>query len=106
MEEILKINLRIVLVDLRGFGDSSYNNKLTSVEELSLDLADFCEKLSLKSIHICGWSLGAVVSLLLASQYPNLIQKCILVAGAHIEGYKLYRSAENGEISNDHILDL
>ena len=82
---------RCVAVDLRGFGDSSYNERFDTLEELADDVALFIDALELGPVYLVGWSNGGGVSLKLCAKYPEKIRKFFDIEGAGHKGYPVYQ---------------
>ena len=82
---------RCVAVDLRGFGDSSYNNRFDTLEELADDVALFMDALQLPAAYLVGWSNGGGVGLKLCAKYPEKVKKFFDIEGAGLKGYPLYQ---------------
>ena len=89
--ERIKQKYRCVAVDLRGFGDSSYNNRFDTLDELAEDVNLFTEKMGIKSYYLVGWSNGGGVSLKLCAKYPEKVKKFFDIEGAGHKGYPLYQ---------------
>lgn len=87
----IKDQYRCVAVDLRGFGDSSYNNRFDTLEELADDVALFIDALALGQVYLVGWSNGGGVSLKLCAKYPEKVKKFFDIEGAGLKGYPLYQ---------------
>lgn len=87
----LKDKYRCVALDLRGFGDSSYNERFDTLEELCDDVNLFTEALGIDSYYLVGWSNGGGVSLKLCSKYPEKVKKFFDIEGAGLKGYPLYK---------------
>ncbi len=87
----IKDRYRCIAIDLRGFGDSSYNNRFDTLEELADDVNLFTEVLGLDSYYLVGWSNGGGVSLRLCAKYPEKIKKFFDIEGAGLKGYPLYK---------------
>ncbi len=66
----------VYLVDLRGHGQSSLVNEY-HYQDMVDDLTEFIRKLKLESPAICGFSDGAIVGLMFASQYPDSLSRLI-----------------------------
>lgn len=96
--ENMKNEYRILSPDLRGFGDSSYNTAIDSLEDLSDDLAMFLNALNVKNVHVFGWSAGGPVVLKLAAKYTNLVDKIILIESGSYRGYPIYQKDEVGQV--------
>lgn len=78
--------------DLRGFGDTTYNNPISTLKELSDDVKLFADELGLKNFNIFGWSLGGGVVLQFAADYPEYVNKVMVSGSVGIKGYPLYKS--------------
>jgi pimeloyl-ACP methyl ester carboxylesterase len=87
----IKDKYRCIAVDLRGFGDSSYNNRFDTLEELADDVAAFTDALGIDSFYLIGWSNGGGVSLRLCAKYPEKVKKFFDIEGAGLKGYPLYK---------------
>lgn len=78
--------------DMRGFGDTTYNNPIISLKELAADIKLFVDKLGLKKFNIFGWSLGGGVVLQFAADYPEYLDKTIISGSVGLKGYPLYKT--------------
>ena len=88
--------MRLVAPDLRGFGDSSYNSRFSTMLELAEDVKMFADALGIKKAHIAGWSAGGPVAFELAVKYPEFVQSLFIIQGAGHKGYPLYRRSPDG----------
>lgn len=84
-------SLRVIAPDLRGFGDSTYQNRVRSLRELAEDLALFLDGLKIPRAAIAGWSLGGGVAMEFAAAYPEKTEKLILIASTTHRGYPIYK---------------
>ncbi|MDP3386173.1 MAG: alpha/beta hydrolase [Eubacteriales bacterium] len=84
-------------VDLRGFGASSYNRRISSLKELSEDLKLFVDELGLNKFALVGWSTGGGIVMHFAIDYPNLVDKLILVESVGIKGYPMLKKDGKGQ---------
>jgi len=76
---------RIIAPDVRGFGQSTYGGNLRKIDHLAWDGASMIRSLCNQSVSIAGISLGGLISLQIALDYPELVQKLILInAFAHL----------------------
>ena len=89
--ERLKDDYRCVAVDLRGFGDSSYNNRFDTLEELADDVSAFIDALDLGAVNLVGWSNGGGVGLKLCAKYPEKVKKFFDIEGAGLKGYPVFK---------------
>lgn len=87
----IKDKYRCIAVDLRGFGDSSYNNRFDTLEELADDVNLLTEALGIDSYYLVGWSNGGGVSLKLCAKYPDKVKKFFDIEGAGLKGYPVYK---------------
>lgn len=90
----IKDQYRCIAVDLRGFGDSTYNQRFDSLGELAEDVNLLLEKLEIPSVYLVGWSNGGGVALKLCAQHPEKIKKFFDIEGASLKGYPLYKKDE------------
>lgn len=56
-------NYNIFAPDMRGYGNSSYNNKIKSMGDFASDIKEFILKLNINNFTMVSWSLGAGVAL-------------------------------------------
>ncbi|MFF2446664.1 alpha/beta fold hydrolase [Neobacillus sp. NPDC058068] len=80
-------NYKLYAVDLRGFGDSSYNNLVMSIKDFSDDVKLFVDEIGLKDFSVAGWSTGGAVAMHFAADYPGYCNKLILLASESTRGY-------------------
>lgn len=91
-------DFRVIIPDLRGFGDSTYNSRIDSINDLALDLAYLLEELEVKDIDVLGWSLGGAVAMELALNCPKLVKNLILLSSASLKGYPTFKKDEKGQV--------
>lgn len=82
--------------DLRGFGESSYNNRITGIQDFSEDLAAFIEAIELETFSLIGWSTGGAVCMQYVADYPGKCDKLVLLASASTRGYPFFGTTEDG----------
>lgn len=88
---------KLIAVDLRGFGISSYHRRITSLKDFSDDVALFFKASGLKQAAVAGWSTGGAVAMQLAADHPEYVRKLILMESVGIKGYPLPKSDESGQ---------
>lgn len=81
--ELLKKHYTLYLIDSRGHGQSE-KVSVYNYQDMCNDIVDFIVQLQLKDITYMGSSDGAIIGILIASQYPDIISNLIL-AGPNIE---------------------
>lgn len=91
----------MIFIDMRGYGRSSYNFPINSIEELANDVFLFVNKLGInKNLNLLGFSLGGAVALQFACKNSELLDNLILVSTSGITGFPIH----NGK--NKRILTL
>jgi len=69
---------QVISVDLRNHGRSPHRDSQTYTE-MAIDLLELCDTLGLDRIHLVGHSLGGKVAMQFATQYPDKLEKLIVV---------------------------
>jgi pimeloyl-ACP methyl ester carboxylesterase len=87
---------KIYALDMRGFGESSYNNPNMSIKGFSDDVKLFVDEIGLKDFSIIGWSTGGAVGMQFAADYPGYCEKLILLASASTRGYPFFGTSPEG----------
>jgi pimeloyl-ACP methyl ester carboxylesterase len=82
---------RLIAPDMRGFGDSSYNDGFSSLTELAEDIKLFADAIGITKVHVAGWSLGGGVALQLAVLYPELVSSLFLIEGVSHKGMTFFK---------------
>lgn len=95
--EKLASNYKIIAPDLRGFGDSSYNNRFDSLHELANDLIEFLDSLKVKNAYLVGWSTGGGVIMVIAAKRPDLVKKMVLLESVSPKGYPIFKKDAKGQ---------
>lgn len=81
VEELAK-HYKVIFVDCRGRGASTYNKNVELTFDLQIeDLKQFLDKLNIQKTHIVGWSDGGILALLMAIQHPEKVDKIVSMAG-------------------------
>lgn len=86
----------IYAVDMRGFGGSTYHNRITSIKDFSEDIKLWIDTLTLKDFTMIGWSTGGNVAMQFCADYPGYAAKLVLFASGSTRGYPFYRSNADG----------
>lgn len=72
--------LRVILPDVRGFGESQVAVPGFSMDDLAEDLAALLDHLCLERAFIGGHSMGGYIALAFARRYPQRVQGLALIA--------------------------
>ena len=94
--ERLPKDIKVFALDMRGFGDSSYYRRISSLADLANDVHLFTEALKIKPAYVVGWSLGGGVALELAAAHPRDVLKLILINSTTHRGYPIFKKNESG----------
>jgi len=70
----------LILLDNRGIGDSTDDERPFDIARLANDAAHVIETLGFERISMLGWSMGGFISQTLALQQPNRVNKLILLS--------------------------
>lgn len=86
--------------DMRGYGNSSYNNKITTIDDFAKDLKEFIIKLDIKNFSLVSWSLGCGIALELSKdeEINNRIKNQIFLAPI---GYEAFRASGADILTNN-----
>lgn len=95
--EAMPDGYRMVAVDMRGFGISSYNTPINSLKDFADDIKEFIDILGLKDFTVVGWSTGGGVAMELVANYPGYANKLILLETVGYKGYPIFRKDANGQ---------
>lgn len=92
---------QVISVDLRNHGRSPHNDSQT-LTDMAEDLRQLCDDLGLAQLHLLGHSLGGRVAMQFATQYPERVNKLIVVD----MGIRAYADAHTHLIDAMLALDL
>ena len=92
--------VRVLAVDLRGFGDSETLpvDATRGVRDFSDDVAAVADELDLGAVHVVGWSLGGGVVMQLLLDRPDLVASLTLVSP--VSPYGFGGAAADGSLLN------
>ena len=74
---LLSQSLCVVRYDCRGHGASAVPPGPYTIEQLGLDFLALLDTLQIERAHICGLSLGGLVALWAAAQYPERVIRAV-----------------------------
>lgn len=74
----LKSSNRIIAVDIRGFGNSTDEKSILSIDLFSEDLIAFMDKLNIEKAIVCGLSMGGYIALNTIKRFPERFEALIL----------------------------
>ncbi len=95
--EHLEGRYRVIAPDLRGFGESTYNNRFDSLRELAQDLERFLDEANIDTCTLVGWSTGGGVALEMAVSMPKRVKRAILIESVPPTGYPMFKKDATGQ---------
>ncbi len=95
--DALPEDLQILAPDMRGFGESSYNQEINSLAELAEDLKEVLDKKGYSQYSLLGWSTGGGVAMEIAADRQEEVEKLILMESVSTRGYPMFEKDENGQ---------
>jgi pimeloyl-ACP methyl ester carboxylesterase len=78
--DALRASYRVIVPDLRGFGDSEGKPGTTSMAEFAADLHGLLQQLNTGPVVLIGHSMGGYVALAFARQFPAMLRGLVLVS--------------------------
>ncbi|TDM00815.1 alpha/beta fold hydrolase [Macrococcus carouselicus] len=97
-ETTLKEDYQLVKIDLRGHGYSDKPFKIT-IEDYMQDVLSVMDELMIKQAHFLGYGLGGIVAELIAANYPEMIQRLVLICVGS-EPFNVSQEKFYGQYSN------
>ncbi|MBO0696211.1 MAG: alpha/beta hydrolase, partial [Verrucomicrobia bacterium] len=70
----------LILLDNRGIGHSTDNGDPFDIAKLADDVVQVVETLGIERVNILGWSMGGFIAQAIVSQYPDRVNKLILLS--------------------------
>ncbi|MBA3632864.1 MAG: alpha/beta hydrolase [Acidobacteria bacterium] len=78
VDEIVAAGFRLILPDLRGFGESHNFSDINSMEDMAKDVAELLDALEIERAVIGGLSMGGYVSFNLYQLFPEKFAALVL----------------------------
>ena len=76
--DLLKKDYRLIACDIRGFGQSSDETSVLSMELFSGNLIAFMDTLKIKKAILCGLSMGGFIALNVVEKVPERCEALIV----------------------------
>ncbi len=76
---LIQKNYHVIAPDARGFGKSTYPGGRTSISQMAGDMVGLLKNLGVSQAHVVGISLGGTLALQMALDYPDLVNRLVLV---------------------------
>jgi len=77
--EYFSKHYQVILVDVRGHGQSSITNNQYSIKQFASDIAKLMSRLEIEQYHIVGLSMGGAISFQMALDVPDSIKSMTIV---------------------------
>lgn len=94
--EKLDKRFTIYAIDLRGFGESTYHNRIQGIKDFADDISEVVTALNLQTFYLIGWSTGGAISMQYVIDHPGRCEKLVLLASASTKGYPFYGTKGDG----------
>jgi pimeloyl-ACP methyl ester carboxylesterase len=79
---------RVIVPDSRGHGRTSDSKEPISYALMADDMVQLLSGLDIEHAHVIGWSDGGVIGLHLAIDYPEIVDKLVLLGTPyHVDNY-------------------
>ena len=91
----------LIAPDMRGFGLSTYNNTVDSIDDFAEDFKLFIEKLDLQEFFLMGWSTGGCTAMKYTAHNQDKVKKLLLLESISSRGNPLFQLVEDGNIIPD-----
>ena len=80
---VLAQNYRVLVVDIRGMGTSGKPESGYDKKTMAKDIYELIKQLGLGKVHLLGHDIGGMVAMSMAFNYPESVEKLVLMDGAH-----------------------
>ncbi|RKR84084.1 pimeloyl-ACP methyl ester carboxylesterase [Mucilaginibacter gracilis] len=74
---------RVIVVDIRGMGTSAKPETGYDKKTMAVDIYHLISYLKLPKVHLLGHDIGGMVAMSIAFNFPDVVQKLIVMDGAH-----------------------
>ncbi|KRX03785.1 hypothetical protein PPERSA_04293 [Pseudocohnilembus persalinus] len=97
IQQLIESDFRIIALDLRGFGRSSYNKRCEKIKDWADDVVDFIHQLKFPQSIFIGLSFGGAVVQQILVHYPNIVKKAILISSLSLSGYPIMSNGKRSQ---------
>jgi pimeloyl-ACP methyl ester carboxylesterase len=77
---LARAGYRVILIDSRGHGRSSRDNRPFTYELMASDVVAVMDRLGVRKAAVVGWSDGAIIGLVMALRHPERLTKVFAFA--------------------------
>lgn len=86
---VLAREYHIILYDLKGHGKSEKAARGYGLQAMTEDLLALMDILKLQSVHLAGYSYGALIALKMAASHPHKIKKLAIIEAPDPDGQEI-----------------
>ncbi len=79
----LSKKFKVIIVDIRGMGSSDKPESGYDKKNMAKDIYELIQKIGLEKVSLLGHDIGGMVATSFAFNYPESIEKLILMDGSH-----------------------
>jgi len=90
-------SVSVIALDLRGFGESTYQKPIDSLFDFAEDIKLFLDSLGIDCVSLLGWSLGGAIAMEFAANYPNMVSNLMLLSSGSPKGYPVFKKDDKGQ---------
>jgi pimeloyl-ACP methyl ester carboxylesterase len=76
-------NFRVIIVDIRGMGSSAKPESGFDKKTMATDILELVKQLGFTKVNLMGHDIGGMVAMSFAFNFPEYIQKLIVLDGSH-----------------------
>jgi proline-specific peptidase len=70
---------KVIMIDVRGSGESSHPEESFTIDTLVEDLKGLMDVLKIEKAHLMGWSMGSMIIQNFVLKYPERAKKLVLI---------------------------
>ena len=99
----LSKDFRVIAIDLPGYGKSDKGNYKYSMSWYATVLTEFLDELNIEKATFVGHSMGGQISIVTSLNYPNKVDKLVLISPA---GFEKFTDGEGDWMKSAFTIDL
>ncbi len=89
--------VRVIAPDLRGFGESSYEHEINSLEDFADDIIEVINQLGMEKFYLGGWSTGGGIAMEIAAKCSDRVLGLVTIESVGIQGYPMFKKDAQGQ---------
>jgi pimeloyl-ACP methyl ester carboxylesterase len=90
-------DVKVIAPDLRGFGQSSFENEINSLEDFAGDMIEVINQLGIAAFYLGGWSTGGGVAMEIAAKLKERVLGLVTIESVGIQGYPMFKKDAQGQ---------